>query len=409
MTTPFTSLLVAALILVGVQFVAAIPWLWALNRRGFVRTIQNPSTVGYAVVAVGGTAALFAWLMSEQRAPKTLNDWGRYYGAILHAQLALDFLILAPQLLLLIWPKGGAIALATFRECWRQPMFWLLTIIATFFIGFMMVVPFFTFGEDYKMYKNLVFDFGMVFPAIFGVLAASISIHDEIEGKTAITVMSKPVNRRQFLIGKYLGTLMGCWAMVLILGWMLTWGLYIKPFFDPLDDVIDTMPTETVQLINLELGKLVPTAEGTEFGKGVSTWVGETLAHHVGIVLTFGQVMVLLSICVALATRVTFVVNLVICLFVFIIGHLAPVLVKETSQLAQEAPALKLVSFIAQLFNVVFPALDYFNIGPAIIRESDVPMRDFAIYVGTVYGYAILYSCIGLIIGLLMFEDRDLA
>jgi hypothetical protein len=403
--------LVAALLLAGVQFVAAIPWLWALNRRGFARAIQNTATLGYAVVAVGGSAALLAWLMSEQRAPKTLTDWGRYYGAILHAQLALDFLILAPQLLLLIWPKGGAVALATFRECWRQPMFWLITILATVFIAFMMVVPFFTFGEDYKMYKNLVFDAAMVLASLFGLLAASISIHDEIEGKTAITVMSKPVNRRQFLIGKYLGTLLGCWAMMLILGWMLTWGLHIKGsgLFDPLDDIIDTMPNETVHFLDVELGKFVPTQEGAEFGKGILAWFGETLAHHVGILLTFGQVMVLLAICVALATRVTFVVNLVICSFVFIIGHLAPVLVKETSQLAQEAPALKLVSFIAQLFNVVFPALDYFNIGPAIIRESDVPMRDFAIYVGTVYGYAILYSCIGLIVGLLLFEDRDLA
>jgi hypothetical protein len=249
----------------------------------------------------------------------------------------------------------------------------------------------------------------MLSTALFGLLAASISINEEIEGRTAITVMSKPISRRQFLVGKYLGTLMGCWAMVLILGWILNWALYIKPFFDKLDDVNDMMPGEVIELLTPRFGKLVPTPEGRDFAHGVATWMGESLAHHVGLLLVFGQVMVLLAICTALATRMTFVVNLVVCLFVFLIGHLAPVLVSETQQRADEGAALKLVNFIAQLLSALFPALEYFDMGPAIIRSSDVPMRDFTIYVASVFGYAVLYSAIGLILGLILFEDRDLA
>lgn len=409
MTTPFLNLVVAGAILMLVQLVAALPWLWALDPRGFKKSMKDPAILGTAAGALLASGLTLGWFMSERRIPTVLNDYGRYFGAILHAQLALDFLVLAPQALLLLFPKIGAVALSTYRECWRQPMFWLIGILAMGFIVLAMVIPYFTFGEDYKMMKQLGFDIIMLSAALFGLLASSISINEEIEGRTAITVMSKPISRRQFLIGKYVGTLLGCWAMTLLLGWILTWALYIQPTFNKLDDVNDTMPNEVVQLLTPQFGKAIPTAEGAEFAKGAGQWFGETSAHHVGLLLTFGQVMVLLAICTALATRMSFVVNLVICLFVFLIGHLAPVLVDVTNRLAQDAPALRLVGFIAQLFNAIFPALEYFDMGPAIIRDSVVPMRDFSLYVLTVLGYAVLYSTIGIILGLILFEDRDLA
>ena len=41
----------------------------------------------------------------------------------------------------------------------------------------------------------------MLASAAFGVLVAAVSISEEIEGRTAVTLMSKPVSRRQFLLG----------------------------------------------------------------------------------------------------------------------------------------------------------------------------------------------------------------
>jgi hypothetical protein len=336
-----------------------------------------------------------------------LQNFGRrYFGPILHAQLAFDLLILMPQALLLISPKAGAVALSTFREGWRQPMFWLIAAAAALLMTVSMVIPYFTFGEDFKMMKQLGFDIVMLACALFGLLAASISINEEIEGRTAVTVMSKPINRRQFLIGKYLGTLMACFAMMLLLGWVLTWALYIKPFFDVMDDVVDPMPTEMIGAVTPYFQMIVPTPEAKALAKGMAAWCGEALAHHLGMLLTFGQVMVLLAISTALATRMSFVINLVICAFIFLIGHLAPVLVIVTQQMAQATPALKLISFIAQLFNAVFPALGYFDMGPSVIRDIPLSNADFGIYVATVFGYSLLYSAVALIIGLFLFGGR---
>ncbi len=409
MTTPFLSLFFAGLVLAGVQIVAAIPWLWAVDPRGFRKSIKNPIVLGYVAGALFGGGLIVAWFMSENRIQTKLNEYGYYYGSILHAQIAIDLLLLMPQILLLISPKAGAVALSAYREGWRQPIFWLISVLITVFILLSMAIPYFTFGEDYKMFKQIGFDLIMIAATVFGVLAASISINDEIEGRTAITVMSKPINRRQFLIGKYLGILMACWAMTMLLGWVLTWALYIKPHFDKLDDVFDPMPNEVSALLTPKFDKFVPTSEGKAFATGVAKWCGESLAHHAGLLLVFGKVMVLLAICTALATRMSFVINLVICFFVFLLGNLAPVLVLATQQMAQGSDALKLVHFIAQLLNALFPALEYFDMGPAIIRDSAVPIRDFTIYVLSVFGYAVLYSTIGVVIGLILFEDRDLA
>jgi hypothetical protein len=404
------ELILAGIVIVALQVLAALPWVWAIDPQGFRKWSKSLKVWGYigGGVLVGGAVA--GWLISQRGDVIELTKWGRILGSILHFQLGIDFLILVPQLLLLVWPKGGVVALAALREGIRQPMFWLIFILGGILITVSMVVPYFTFGEEYKMMKQLAFDVTMLAPALFGLLAASISINEEIEGRTAITLMSKPINRRQFLLGKYVGLLLACWAMTMLLGWLLTWALNIKPFFDKLEDVLDTMPIESQEVLIPFVKNLLPSSQGGYVAVGMGAWFGETFAHHIGVLLGFGQVMVLLAICVALATRMQFVVNLSICLIVFLIGRLAPVLVDETATGQQSGnTALQLVNFIAQLLNAVFPALEYFDIGPAIIRDQQVLLSEFMGYVGTVFAYALLYTGIALLIGLILFDDKDLA
>ena len=161
MTTSFFQLFIAAFVLTLVQAIATLPWIWALNTKSFRRWVKDPTILAYAAGTVLGVALILAELISENRVDAKLTNWGRYYGSLLHIQLALDFLILFPQFLLWVWPKGGAVALAAFREGWRQPMFWLIAGVTSFFIIASMPVPYFTFGEDYKMMKHLGFDLTM--------------------------------------------------------------------------------------------------------------------------------------------------------------------------------------------------------------------------------------------------------
>jgi hypothetical protein len=410
MSTPYVNLFLAALVLAVLQALAAIPWVSSFDGRPFKKWITDSRVLAYLG---GGTIALavaLAFYMRTFGDVEGLERFGRYFGAIFHLQLVFDFIVIAPQLLLLIWPKGGAVAVAAFRESLRQPMYWLIVGLAMLLIITSTVIPYFTLGDDYKLMKQVGFDTVMLFSGLFGLLTASISVNEEIEGRTAITVISKPISRRQFFIGKYLGILLACWTMTLILGWWLTWALYIKPRFDPLDDVVDPMPYEVARWMAPKFDSVVPTEEGSAWARGMGTWMGETTAHHLGLARIFGQVMILLAICTALATRVQFVVNLVICLGVFLIGNLSPIMVHVTDKPENEGdPALQLVRFIAQLFNAVFPSLDAFDMGPAIIRDTPLSTVSFIGFVATVLLYALLYTGIAILAGLLLFEDRDLA
>ena len=76
-------------------------------------------------------------------------------------------------LILKIWPRGGTVALAAFREGYRQPMFWLLFGAMSLLLFISMVIPYFTFGDDYKMMKQLGLDMVMLSSGLFGVLAAA--------------------------------------------------------------------------------------------------------------------------------------------------------------------------------------------------------------------------------------------
>jgi len=412
LTSP--NILLGGLILAAVQLAAALPWLRAIDSRTFDKNLKNAQSILTALAALVGIGLLFAAFIGYKGDSANLRLYGRMYGLLLHLQILIDLFILFPVLLASVWTKGGAVALAAYREGWRQPMFWLITVFAILLTWVAVVLPYFTFGDDFKMMKQIGFDIVMLAAVLFGVLAASMSISEEIEGRTAITVMSKPINRRQFLLGKFVGILMACGAMTLILGLNLNAALLVMPEFDKIneDRAFDPMPMEAKEVAVPLVQKMVPSGPARTMAEGAGMWFGEVFAHTFGLALGFGQVMILVAIATALATRLAFVVNLVICLMVYFLGHLAPVVVRVTDEMQsrnQASTATGLVGFFGNLFDTLLPALEFFTMGPAIIRETPLELREFGWYVATVFGYAVIYTVIALVVGLLLFEDRDLA
>jgi hypothetical protein len=170
-------LVLAGVVLTAVQFIAALPWLWAIDPKGFKTATQTPQTLVYAGLGLLGAGVGVAWFLSYKGESASLVWNGRYlYGSLLHLQLIIDLFLLLPHGLVAVWPKGGAVAFAAFRESCRQPMFWLIVVGASCAIWFSVVVPYFTFGDDYKMMKQIGFDMVMLASVLFGVLAASMSI-----------------------------------------------------------------------------------------------------------------------------------------------------------------------------------------------------------------------------------------
>src|SRR5688572_24305759 len=106
----------------------------------------------------------------------------------------------------------------TFSESIRQPIYSLLLALGSAIVLIFGMLPFFTLGEDTKMFKDVALDVIMLLVLIATLFATSKSIFEEIEDRTMLTLMSKPVRKWEVLIGKYLGIVSAALMAVLILG-----------------------------------------------------------------------------------------------------------------------------------------------------------------------------------------------
>src|SRR5213592_3825121 len=97
--------------------------------------------------------------------------------------------------------KTYTIAMTTAKESIRQPMFVILLILGILPLLVFPFIPYYTFGEDIKMVKDTGLALMLVLGLFFAALTASNTIAEDIEHRTAITLLSKPINRRQFIVG----------------------------------------------------------------------------------------------------------------------------------------------------------------------------------------------------------------
>ncbi|MEN6452244.1 MAG: ABC transporter permease subunit [Thermoguttaceae bacterium] len=270
-------------------------------------------------------------------------------------------------------PKVAAIARTTAKEAMSQPLFYVLLTLGVFGLILFPIIPYHTLGEDIKVVKDEGLTLIMVLAVVLALWTSSVSIADEIEGRTALTLLSKPVGRRQFILGKYLGVLVPVAIMFLILGAVFLATVSYKVAYDA-----------------RETGQAEP---------GFLQCRAEMLQIAPGLALSFMEAMVLAAISVAISTRLPMMANLVICAAIYVLGHLVPSLA-ESSVLQ-----IEFVKFIAYLLAAVIPLLEYFNISTAISTGASVPLE----YLAWTGLYCLLLCSVAMLVALLLFEDRDLA
>ncbi len=102
-------------------------------------------------------------------------------------------------------PGIKGIAVNTYRESARNKMFYLLVFFGILFALSSKLVSFLTIGDAMKVLK----DTGLAAINFFCVLIAIFTginlVYKEIEKKTVFNILSKPVSRDEFIIGKFLG------------------------------------------------------------------------------------------------------------------------------------------------------------------------------------------------------------
>ena len=157
------------------------------------------------------------------------------YPEVITSVVAAGFTILVFLLYVLqsaLLPKVSAVALSTAKSELAQPLFYILATIGGFALLVFIFIPYNTFGEDIKMLKDSGLTLIMIAAIVQGIWAASNSVSDEIEGRTALTVLSKPISRAQFLIGKFSGIMWTVALLFAILGLIFLFVVAYKPIYD---------------------------------------------------------------------------------------------------------------------------------------------------------------------------------
>jgi hypothetical protein len=270
-------------------------------------------------------------------------------------------------------PQASAIALTTAKSEIAQPLFLLLTLIGALVILASVFLPFHTMGEDIKLLKDCGITIILVLSLFQGVWSASSSVSEEIEGRTALTVLSKPVNRRSFLIGKMMGVFWILALMFLILGAELLLAVGYKAIYEAKENS-EEMPIW--QICHMEILGTLP-----------------------GLAMAFLQSFTLSSFSVAIATRLPQFANFAVCLTIYLVGHMTESLVGSAEG------GFPILQFIGQLIAVIVPDLEHFSMQAAIDAGNPIPLA----YLSGTLIYAVLYLCLSILLGLLLFEDRDLA
>lgn len=283
------------------------------------------------------------------------------------------------RLLYVVSPRTEAIVRTTTKECCSQMLYPVVFVLAGALIFFAVFLPYGTLGDDIKMTKDTGLMMILVLSIILAVSSASVSVSEEVDGRTALTVLSKPIGRREFVIGKMLGVLVPVAIYYIVIGAYFLSMISYKVLYEAHEN---SLPVPTSLQCQTEMLQTVP-----------------------GLILCFFETIVMTAISVAISTRLAMVPNLSICATIYVVGHMTPLLVQSS------VGKLPIVAFIGQFISTLLPVLEHFNIQAAIAsgREATITAAQWANYIGWAALYCAIYTTIMLLVSLLMFEDRDLA
>ena len=291
----------------------------------------------------------------------------------------------------------------TFFEAIVQPIYALLIGLGVAILVIFAMLPFFTLGEDTVMFKAVGLDVILLVVLLATLFSTSRSIYEEIEDRTMLTLMSKPVQKWQVLVGKYLGIIAAALVAVAILGavFMLCTYYRLPGDYQLRTKTLDERDLQNVfEMRYMHLYGLVPS-----------------------LLLVWLQVSVLASISVALSTRFSLVVNLPTVIILYVAGNLTRFLFPMTGEGGTLADSSPIVRGIAYVGSLLLPYLATFDLRPFTVyspigvatQTGQFTQNPLAVPPETIWGmfgvsavYGIAYATFALAVGMWLFQNREL-
>lgn len=251
--------------------------------------------------------------------------------------------------------KIGAIAGITFKEAKRDRILYLLFFFAAVGIIASRVLAILTVGDRVKIIKDVGLASISIFGTLMAVLIGTSLVYKEIDKKTIFTLLSKPLHRAEFILGKFFGLVLTLFVMTLGMSLIFLAIVYLHTF-------------------RIEWTMLV------------------------AIAYIFLELVLITAVAILFSSFSTPILSSIFSLSFYLIGHLSWGL--ETVIQKMKAGAGRAV---VQFLYVFLPDLENFNFKTEVVHGLPIPAGIF------VYSflYGICYTAFILGLAILIFRRRD--
>ncbi|MBA7496635.1 hypothetical protein ES702_07244 [subsurface metagenome] len=251
--------------------------------------------------------------------------------------------------------KIRAIAFNTFKEAIRDRILYLLLFFAAACIIFSRLLALLTVGDRVK----IIMDVGLASLSLFGAMMAILMgtglVYKEIDKKTIYTLLSKPIHRYQFLLGKYFGLILTLFIMLFFMSFIFLTLVFLHTF-----------------RIEWEL--------------------------LIAIFYIFVEVCLLTAVAMLFSCFSTPILSLIFSLSFYLIGHLSWGLENSINKMN---PGI--AKTLTQILYAFIPDLENFNFKTEVVHHLPIPSEIFLFSVL----YGIFYSLFLLFLAILVFRKRD--
>ena len=260
------------------------------------------------------------------------------------------------------------VAVNVFKESVRDRVPYNLALFAVLLIAASFLLGQLTAGQDVKIIKDL----GLAATAVFGLFIAIFIgiglVSKEVERRSVYSLLSKPISRPQFVVGKYAGLVLTLAVNVAV----MTAALY----------AVLTYLTYTSD----------PQFRAAWDAPGTDPRMLKAIA------LIFVQLMIVTAMALFFSTFSTPILSAALTFGLFIVGHFNADL-KNFDKIVESRPALGLARGI---YHIV-PDFSAFDVKTEVVHGLAVP----AGYLATTTLYGLAYIAALLVVSVLIFARRD--
>ncbi|MEQ1664177.1 MAG: ABC transporter permease [Bdellovibrionales bacterium] len=244
----------------------------------------------------------------------------------------------------------------TFREIMRDRILYGILIFAFFLIVLSLAVGQLSYAEQTRITINFGYTAIHLCSVILSIFVGSTLVAREIDKKTILTLLARPISRTQFIIGKYLGLLHVIAVSIVLISLILV---------------------SILLFLNVELD----------------------VSLLVGLYGVYMEAAILLAITMLFGCFSTPMLSVAFAIGTFLIGHW-----HESLKYFSEKSQSEVFIWIAKIIRICTPDLEYFNWRSLYIYSD--PILWVEVYAYTAYGLA---WCIFLVtIAALILWRRDL-